>query len=123
MTGEIKNHKNLEVWKRSTELTKALYEITAGFPQAEMYDLTSQIRRAAVSIPANIAEGAARNSSNEYSHLVSIAVGSAAELETLLYLSNQLKLLDRIGYDELSEELTVIVRMLTSLRQRLRPAA
>jgi four helix bundle protein len=80
----------LEVWKRSIALVKDLYGATSQFPPAENFGLVQQIRRAAVSIPSNIAEGQFRNSPKEFKQFLSIALGSAAELETPLIIANQL---------------------------------
>ena len=76
------NHKDLDVWKKGMELVERVYSISSAFPDSERYGLTSQIRRAAVSIPSNIAEGAARKSDKELLQFLSIAIGSLAELET-----------------------------------------
>ena len=83
-------HTKLEAWKEAVELTFEIYELTKSFPKEEIYGLTSQIRRAVVSIPSNIAEGCARNSSAETIHFLYIATGSLAELETQLIISNRL---------------------------------
>ena len=86
------NHKNLTVWSKSIELAEEIYKITKEFPKEELYGIVSQIRRSAVSISANIAEGAARNSNKEYIQFLYIALGSLSELETELIISN------RVGY-------------------------
>jgi four helix bundle protein len=80
-SGELP-HERLEAWKQGMGLVKAIYEISKGFPREEMFGLTRQIRRAAVSIPSNLAEGAARDGSKEYTHFISIARGSLSELRT-----------------------------------------
>ena len=72
----------MDVWKKSMDLVEAIYDLTASFPSEEKYGLTSQIRRASVSIPSNISEGAARKNNKEFSQFISIALGSLAELET-----------------------------------------
>ena len=82
-----KPHEQLEAWKFAMQLVKAVYELTADFPAEERYGLSQQIRRAAVSIPSNIAEGAGRNGAKEYSHYIGVARGSLAELETQMHLS------------------------------------
>lgn len=89
---EAKTHKNLLAWREAMSLAECIYRDTAGFPREETFGLTIQIRRAAVSIPSNIAEGAARNSPRELVQFLSIACGSLAELET------QLDLAVRFGY-------------------------
>lgn len=86
-----KTHKNLDVWNGAMDLAVEVYSITGRFPKEEMFGLASQIRRAAVSIPSNIAEGAARNSRKEYIQFLYVALGSVAELETQLLLARRLK--------------------------------
>jgi four helix bundle protein len=87
---KMKTHKELDVWKDSIELVVKIYHITKGFPKEELYGLTSQIRRAAVSVPANISEGSARNYSKEFIRFLRIAQGSLSEFETLLQISSRL---------------------------------
>jgi four helix bundle protein len=86
-------HKDLEVWKLSINFVTSIYKKTNSFPKEEIYGLTSQIRRAAVSIPSNIAEGAARRNKTEFRQFLYIALGSAAELETQLIISGNLNFL------------------------------
>ena len=86
----IPAHRNLDAWKNSMELAKSIYEVTARFPDAERYGLVSQMRRAAVSIPSNIAEGAARGSDGEFIRFLNIARGSLAELQTQALLARDL---------------------------------
>ncbi len=83
------NHKDLEVWKESMLLSKWIYSITSNFPKQETFGLTSQMRRCSVSIPSNIAEGAARNSNKEFIQFLYISLGSLAELETQVILSTE----------------------------------
>ena len=87
---EIRTHKDLLVWQRSIDLVVSIYEVTRSFPQSELFSLTSQIRRCATSIPANIAEGSGRRGNNEFKQFLYIALGSATELETHLILSEKL---------------------------------
>ena len=82
-----KSHERLDAWKFSMELAKAVYQMTANFPAEERYGLSQQMRRAAVSIPSNLAEGAGRNGAKEYLHFIGIARGSLAELETQMQLA------------------------------------
>lgn len=84
------NHKDLDVWKRAMGLARGVYDETRQFPASEMYGLTSQLRRAAVSVPSNIAEGAARGTDGEFVRFLRIALGSLAEIETQVLLSAQL---------------------------------
>jgi len=86
----MKDHKELNAWKVSMDFVAEVYAITRVFPKEEIYGLTSQLRRAAVSIPSNISEGAARNSSKEFVQFLHIALGSAAEVETQLLIAQRL---------------------------------
>ncbi|NLO19068.1 MAG: four helix bundle protein [Ignavibacteria bacterium] len=86
----MKTYRDLNVWKEAMNLVTNVYKLTQIFPREELYGLTSQMRRAAVSIPSNIAEGHQRNSTKEYIHFLSIARGSIAELETQLMIAEQL---------------------------------
>ncbi|WP_164108677.1 MULTISPECIES: four helix bundle protein [Sphingobacterium] len=86
----MKTHKDLDVWNKSMELVTAIYQLTKYFPKEETYGLTNQIRRSAVSVPSNIAEGAARKHNKEYIQFLYIALGSASELETQLLIAKNL---------------------------------
>ncbi|MCK9422108.1 MAG: four helix bundle protein [Bacteroidales bacterium] len=90
----MKTHKDLDVWKDSIEVVVIIYKVTTGFPKEERYGLTSQIRRAAVSVPANISEGAARNYSREFIRFLRISQASLSEVETLMHISLRLSYLD-----------------------------
>ena len=90
MSTEIHSHKDLDIWKRPIELVKELYALTREFPIEEKYGIVQQMRRAAISVPSNIAEGSARDSNLEFAHFLSIAQGSLAELETQLMISKEL---------------------------------
>jgi four helix bundle protein len=92
---EIKTHKDLDVWKESMNLAKEVYKLTESFPKEEIFGLTSQIRRAAVSIASNIAEGAARNSRKEFIQALHVSLGSLAELETQLLLAKEIGFLQK----------------------------
>jgi four helix bundle protein len=91
----IKTHKDLDVWKESMNLAKEVYKLTESFPKEEIFGLTSQIRRAAVSIASNIAEGAARNSRKEFIQALHVSLGSLAELETQLLLAKEIGFLQK----------------------------
>lgn len=95
------NHKDLDVWKSSIELVKLAYENTRGFPDEEKFGIISQIRRAAVSVPSNIAEGAARNHDKEFIQFLYISLGSLSELETLFIIANELNYSDKEVTDKL----------------------
>jgi four helix bundle protein len=116
----MRPHEKLDVWKRAVELVVRIYKATEVFPTHERYGLTSQIRRAAVSIPANIAEGAARQSSKEFAHFLSTAQGSASELETELLIAQRLDYLGSSCYIEMQDELGSVGRMLVGLARNVR---
>ena len=88
----VRSHRDLPVWQQAMSLVEAVYRLTATFPVDERYGLTAQLRRAVVSIPSNIAEGAARSSTGELGHFLGIALGSAAEVETQLELAKRLSM-------------------------------
>ena len=111
----LKTHKDLEVWKKSIDFVTELYKITAIFPKEELYGLTSQMRRAAVSIPSNIAEDAARKSNKEFIQFLYIALGSTVEIETQLIISKNLMLINEVSFIELDKERNEIGRMLLGL--------
>lgn len=111
----MKSHKELTVWQKSMELAEEIYKITSKFPKAETYGLSSQMQRAAVGIPSNIAEGAKRSHKLEYIQFLSIANGSAAELETQLLLAKKLYPDKNIDFEKLIESIDEILRMLFAL--------
>ena len=114
-----KPHHNLDVWKESIELVKLIYKITKAFPSDERFGLVSQMRRAAVSIPSNIAEGAARNSKKEFNKFLNIAQGSASELETQIIISRELTLIDTRVSDDLINKLDHVSKMIIGLQRSL----
>ena len=116
----VNSYEDLNVWQRAMDLVEGVYRSTERFPQAEMYGLTSQLRRAAVSIPSNIAEGNARESTKEYLHYLSIAQGSLAELETQLVLAGRLGLLDQTQLEPLCALVAEVRRMAYGLRNALK---
>ena len=116
---KVRTHRDLDVWKKSIDLVTLIYKYTADYPKNEMYGLTSQIRRCAVSIPSNIAEGSARTTRKDFSHFLAIALGSVAELETQLIISRNLNYLPETVLDELMPELTSIRRMTLGLRKSI----
>jgi four helix bundle protein len=116
----MKNFRELKVWKKGHELTLAVYKTTARFPQEERYGLTSQIRRASASVPANIAEGCGRGSDAELARFLRIAAGSANELEYHLLLANELEMLNSSEHKRLTKQVTEVKRMLTSFIKKLK---
>lgn len=111
----MNSHKDLDVWKRGIELVKRVYQFSASFPKEEMYGLTSQVRRAAVSIPSNIAEGAARGSKKEFKQFLHISLGSVAELETQIIIAKELGVLDDAKFELLASDLVLVRKMLIGL--------
>jgi four helix bundle protein len=122
--GSIHSYKDLDVWKKSFAFSVEIYKITTAFPSEEKFGITSQIRRAAVSIPSNIAEGWSRKSTKSYIQFLNIASGSLAESETLLQLSHELKYISDEVNAKLQKLLDDIGRMLnaliTSLKNKMR---
>ena len=116
----MQDFRHLKVWERAHQLTLAVYSNTVSFPHKERYGLTSQIRRAAASIPANLAEGCGRGGDADFRRFVQIAMGSACELEYHLLLACDLKLLKDAAYQNLVQEVTGTKRMLASLLVKLR---
>src|SRR5437879_6595859 len=111
----MQSYKDLVVWQRSTQLVAEIYRLTKRFPREEMFGLTSQMRRAAVSIPANLAEGFARKHRLEYTQFVRIAYGSGAELETHLFLSEQLGFVTHAEVLKSQQLLDETMRMLNKM--------
>ncbi|HEX8922372.1 MAG TPA: four helix bundle protein [Pyrinomonadaceae bacterium] len=116
----MRPHEKLDVWNKAVNFVVAVYKITESFPKEEKFGLVSQLRRAAVSVPANIAEGAGRNSYKEFAHFLSNAQGSASEVETELLIAHRLSYLDENNYLELRASLDNIGRMITGLSQHLK---
>ena len=116
----MRPHHNLDAWKKSVDFVVATYKMTEAFPKEEKFGLTSQIRRAAVSIPANIAEGAARKSDKEFLQFLSIAQGSASEVETEMLIAHRLGYLAKQEYELMEASLDDIGRMLTGLSNHLK---
>ena len=115
-----RSYRDLNVWKLSIELVKDVYQITTKFPPAEIYGLTNQMRRAAISIPSNIAEGQGRNSFKEFKQFLAIALGSLAELETQLIISHEIGYLNREDSSKLLAALDNIRKMLKALANSLK---
>lgn len=116
----IKTYKELIVWKRSMELVKEIYLLTEKFPRSEIYGIISQMRRSAISIPSNIAEGYGRKSPKEYSQFYSIAYGSALELETQLIIGKDIQLAKTQEFLKSNSLLTEVLKMLHSMLRVMR---
>ena len=111
----MKTHKDLDVWKKSIEFVSEIYQVTSSFPKEELYGLTSQIRRAAISIPSNIAEGAARNHKKEFTQFLYISLSSSTELETQIIIAHNLGYINLSQYNLYLEKLGIISKMLQGL--------
>jgi four helix bundle protein len=109
----------LIVWRKAHLLVTAVYQATSAFPKDELYGLTSQVRRACVSIPANIAEGSGRKGKAEFSHFLSIAMGSASEVEYYLFLARELHFLSVKDCENLVTQVSEVKRMLTAFIKKL----
>jgi four helix bundle protein len=116
---EVKSFKDLLIWQRSIDLVESIYRITEDFPAKESFGLVSQMRKAAVSIPSNIAEGYGRQSTGSYSQFLSIARGSLFELETQIEICLRLKYLYKIEIEKLLSEIIEISKMISSLISKL----
>jgi len=116
----MKDFRTLKVWEKAHALTLAIYKSTEGFPKQEMYALTNQIQRAAVSIPANIAEGCGKDSDAELKRYFLISMGSASELEYLLLLAHDLDYLSESTFQSMTNDLVEIRKMLNAFIQKLK---
>jgi four helix bundle protein len=123
MQKKAQNYKDLVVWQKGIALAKAIYQLTSGFPSEEKFGLVSQMRRAAVSIPSNVAEGQARHTTGEFIQFISHAEGSTAELETQLILSVEVKFVVKEQTTNEFVLLDDIRRMLNGLRRKLSAAS
>ena len=121
----METHKDLRVWQQSIEMVTSIYLMTQSFPKEETFGLVSQLRRASVSVPSNIAEGYARGTDKEKLHFLRMSSGSMSEVETQLLLSLNLGYIDQEKYNELSEIVTSVWKQLNSLissiKKRLTP--
>ncbi len=117
---DVLSYRDLQVWQHAMDLAVECYAVSKGFPQNEVYGLVSQLRRAAVSVPSNIAEGRARQHSREFLQHLSIAYGSLAEIETLIQIAARLDYVSGEKGDELLEKTAEIGRMLNGLRKSIR---
>lgn len=109
------DHKDLEVWKQSMDMVESVYTLTQGFPETEKFGLTSQMRRSAVSIVSNIAEGAARKGDKELSHFINIAIGSLSELETQYLIAMRLEFIEKEVV--LEKQLTDVKKLLLGFKK------
>jgi four helix bundle protein len=111
-----RGHRGLVAWQKAMELVTEIYRITRDFPRGELYGLVSQLRRAAVSVPSNLAEGYGRNSRNEFHQFVGVARGSLAEIETQIEIAKNLHYVSEESSSELLSRVDEVGRLLTGLR-------
>jgi len=114
-----KGFRDLIAWQKGMELAVTIYEATKPFPKDELYGITSQMRRAAVSIPSNLAEGQLRQSRKEFSQFISISLGSCAELSTQLEISKRLNYITDTTFTQLSQQIDQVMKLLHGLRRKL----
>ena len=118
--GEVRTHKDLDIWKMSIDLVKDVYALTESFPKDEQFGLTSQLRRAAVSIPSNIAEGSARNGNKEFIQFCYISLGSLSEVETQIIIARELNLIQTRLSSEVLEKVEIIRKKLLNFIKYLK---
>ena len=116
----MQNFRDFKVWAKAHALTLAIYESTEGFPAAERYGSTSQMRRAAASVPTNIAEGCVRSTKADFGRFLYVAIGSASELEYLVFLARDLRMISAAKQDSLTANVQEVKRMLAGLIARTR---
>ena len=116
----VHGYKELIVWQKSMDLVTRIYQITESFPREEIYGLVSQMRRAAVSIPSNIAEGRLRGTKKDYFHFLIIAYGSGGELETQMEIAKRLPKTKDLNYMEIESILCEVMKMLNAMMQKMR---
>jgi four helix bundle protein len=115
----IETYRDLDIWKKGIEVVKDIYKLTEKFPRQEIYGLVSQMRRSAISIPSNVAEGFKRYHNKEYKQFLHITLGSCAELETQITIAKELKYIQQASEAALLEKLDHIGRMITNLLKKL----
>ncbi|OGG77516.1 four helix bundle protein [Candidatus Kaiserbacteria bacterium RIFCSPLOWO2_01_FULL_54_24] len=116
----MQTHENLTLWQKAVDLSVAVYKMTEKFPAREMYGLTSQVRRAAISVPSNIAEGRRRGTDADFSHFLRIAHGSLAELDTQLLIAAKLSFCTSRDYEAMHVQITEVSKMLHGMIKKLR---
>jgi len=119
MAGKIRTYRDLDIWKASIQLVKDVYKLTEKFPKQEVYGLVSQMRRAGVSVPSNVAEGFRRYHNNEYKQFLYISLGSCAELETQATIARELAYISKDKETALLEKVDHISRMISNLLKKL----
>ncbi len=116
----MKNFKNLKVWQKGIELVKNIYKSTKEFPKEELYGLTSQMRRSAISVPSNIAEGSGRGTDKDFNRFLDIALGSSYELETQIIIAFELEFISEQDFNDLSMKINEEQKMIAGLQKSLK---
>jgi four helix bundle protein len=116
----MNNYKELKVWQKAVDLTVSIYELTKLFPTVEMYGIVNQMRRAAVSIPSNLAEGAGRGSNKDFCHFLDISLGSSFELETHLIISEKIGFISNDQLTQQINQINEIEKMIRGLQKSLK---
>lgn len=119
---KIKDIKELKVWQKGMEIVKDIYKATSTFPKEELYGLSAQMRRAAVSVPSNIAEGFKRHHGKEFKQFLYIAMGSTSELETQLIIAKELGFIGTNEFESITEKIDHLSKMLSSLIKKVSEA-
>ena len=117
------NYKNLHIWKEGILLARRVYEVTSTFPSNEKFGIVSQMTRAAVSIPSNIAEGAGRNSNKDFANFLSIAIGSIFELHTQIAICEQIGYIDQETAKQIDQQIYTLQQQITAYKQRIEGSA
>ena len=118
----VNSYQDLTVWQRGIELVLKIYKLTEKFPSTEIYGLTSQMRRSAISIPSNIAEGRRRGTKKDYLQFLRVAYGSGAELETQLLIAHKLSFGDNLAYNEVNGLIEEVMKMLNVMIRKMNPS-
>jgi len=116
----MKTYREIICWQKAIELVKSIYKITSDFPQSEQFGLTSQLRRAAISIPSNIAEGFGRGSNKEFKRFLDISRGSLFELQTQILIAKELEFINKETYDKIFEQSREVERILVGFMKSLK---
>jgi four helix bundle protein len=114
------NYRELKIWHKAIELSVEIYELVADFPSDEKFGIVSQLRRASVSVPSNIAEGSSRKSQKEFAHYLSMSLGSLFEIETQLTISNRIRYIDNKNLEEFKIKITDLVKMIMAFKNHIK---
>tara|TARA_B110000908_G_scaffold81088_1_gene97224 strand:- start:123 stop:476 length:354 start_codon:yes stop_codon:yes gene_type:complete len=114
------NYKELKIWIKGIDLAESIYKTVSNFPESEKYGIISQLKRASISVSSNIAEGASRKSQKEFSHFLSISLGSLFEIETQLVIANRIKYITDKALEELTEQINELIKMIIGFKRQLK---